>query len=611
MRYSELVEVYEKLDSTTKRLEKTFFLAEFLMKVPNDELPEVMLLLEGKAYPDWDQRKIGIASQLMLKAIAQASGSSISKVEESWKKLGDLGLVAEKLIGNKTQHTLGRTDIITSKVLHNIQKLAGIEGEGSVDSKVNYMVELLSSATASEAKYLVRTILEQLRIGSGSGTIRDAISSAFFPHIEGITDERLAKLKKGKTIELESVPELRKIYSYAIIKPSSESIGREVYNSISLLLQQAYDLTNDWGKVALAAAKGVEALEKIELTIGIPIKVMLAVRSESLDDALDISGVPAAAEYKYDGFRLQIHREKEKITLFTRRLENVTAQFPDAVEAVKNHVRGNSFILDAEAVGFDPKTSIYLPFQSISQRIKRKYGIDEMAKKFPIELNVFDIIEYNGKSLLHEPFNKRRKIVESIISPKNRKIVPSKYLETSDKKEIEKFYRESLKAGNEGIMLKKIDAPYKPGARVGYMVKFKPTMETLDLVIVGAEWGEGKRSKWLSSYVIACRDGNEFREVGRVATGFKEKEEEGVSYSQLTELLKPLITEEKGKEVVIRPKIVIEVSYEEIQKSPTYSSGYALRFPRLYRFRDDKGIKDASTIHDVERLYNSQKKSAK
>ena len=410
-------------------------------------------------------------------------------------------------------------------------------------------------------------------------------------------------------MEIDKIPNLQGIEDYSIVVPKSEPVGRELYNSILGVIQNAYDLTNDWGKVALAASKGISALEKIEMKIGIPIKMMLALRAESIEEALKDIGTPAAVEYKYDGFRLQVHKDDGKIKLFTRRLENVTEQFPDVVEAVQQNIKGHEFIIDCEAVGFDPKTNIYLPFQNISQRIKRKYGIEEIAKKYPVELNVFDIIAYHGKSIIAEPYEKRRKYVESIVNRKARVILPANQIVTSSKAEIEKFYKESLKAGNEGVMIKKLDAPYQPGSRVGHMLKFKPTMETLDLVIVGAEWGEGKRSSWLSSYILACRDMDGFMEIGRVATGFKEKEEEGVSFSQLTELLKPLIVSEEGKIAVIKPKIVIEVSYEEIQKSPTYSSGYALRFPRLFRLREDKGPKDASTLADVERLYDSQKKT--
>ena len=233
-----------------------------------------------------------------------------------------------------------------------------------------------------------------------------------------------------------------------------------------------------------------------------------------------------------------------------------------------------------------------------------------MASDFPVELNVFDIIYYEGRSLINEEFEKRRKLLERIIKQDPKKIVLSKSKITSDKKDAEKFFKDAVNAGNEGLMFKSLDAPYKPGARVGYMIKFKSMMETLDLVILGAEWGEGKRSKWLSSYTIACLDENgNFVGVGKASTGLKEKEEEGLSFVEMTKLLKPLIISEKGKEIKVKPKIVIEVGYDEIQKSPTYESGFALRFPRVIQVREDKGPDEASSLDYVKKLYASQKKT--
>ena len=562
MKYSTLVDVYEELDSTSKRLEKTAFIADFLKKVSKVDLPSVMLLLEGKVYPDWDSRKIGVASQLMIRAIANSSGSSPSKIEELWKKTGDLGKAAEKAMGKKSQHTLGNVDISVAKVISNTQSLSKIEGSGSVDRKIGLIVELLSSASADEAKYIVKTILEEMRVGIGSGTIRDSLALAFFKYNVD------AKLK----------------------------------------IQQAYDLTNDWGKVAEAAMKGIPALEKIEMTVGIPIKVMLAQKVESIEEGFERCGSPMIVEYKYDGFRMQIHKQDGKISLFTRRLENVTGQFPDVSDAVEKYVAGESFILESEIVGFDPKSQKYLPFQNISQRIKRKYRIEEMVEKFPVEINVFDAISFEKKNLTQIPLVERRKIIEKIIKPKERIILPSKMIVTEKKSDVEKMLKDSLKSGNEGVMLKNLNSPYQPGSRVGFMVKLKPAAETLDLVIVGAEWGEGKRSAWITSYVLAIRTGDQLMEIGKVSTGMKEKDEEGLSFNQMTELLKPLITSEDGKSVKVKPKIVIEVGFEEIQRSPTYSSGFALRFPRVIRLRDDRSPDDSSTIEEVETLLSRQKK---
>ena len=586
MEYSKLVEIYEQLNKTTKRLEKTHIISEFLKDIDIDDIEHVMLLLEGRVFPNYDAREIGVASRLMLKSLSTATGVSSDKIENEWKKQGDLGLVAEVLVKTKKQATLHSSKLTVKKVFDNIRKLAELEGEGTVERKTQLIAELLTSAKPVESKYIVKTILGEMRIGVGQGAMRDAIAWAFFGDKIGVK-----YTKEANDMEVED---------------------REVYNKYMDAVQQAYDVTNEFALVAKAAKlKGLDGLENMGMKVGIPIQVMLALKVDTIEEAFETVGKPAAIEFKYDGFRIQAHKdEKGNIKLFTRRLEDVTKQFPDVVEFVKKNVRGKSFIIDSEAVGYDKKTGKYLPFQNISQRIKRKYDIERMASDFPVELNVFDIIYYEGKNLVNEEFVKRRKLLERIVKQEGKKIVLSKSKVTSDKKDVEKFFKEAVNAGNEGLMFKALNAPYKPGARVGYMIKFKALMETLDLVIVGAEWGEGKRAKWLSSYTIACIDEDEnFVEVGKASTGLKEKKEEGLSFEEMTKLLKPLIISEKGKEAKIKPKIVIEVGYEEIQKSPTYESGFALRFPRVISQRLDKGANEASTLDYVKKLYASQKKS--
>jgi DNA ligase-1 len=585
MNYIELTKVYESLEATSKRLEKTWIISRFLKKTEAKDLSLITLLLQGRVFPSWDESKIGVAARMVLKAINVSTGISVEKVEAEWKKIGDLGKVTEKLIGVKKQTTLFAQNISVSKVFNNLRKLPDLEGSGSVDQKVQLISELLTSASPIEAKYIVRTVLEDLRVGVADGTLRDAIVWAFF--------EKEVKLnydEKEKSIEPED---------------------REKYNEYSDKVQNAYDMCNDFGIVAEAAKKdGIKGLDKIGLNVGQPIKVMLYPKAKDIADAFERVGKPAAFEYKYDGFRIQAHKRNDKILLFTRRLDEVTKQFPEIVEYIKTNVKGKSFVLDSEAVGFDQKTGKYLPFQSISQRIKRKYDIEMLSKQFPVELNVFDVVSYDGKDMMREPFRKRRELLEKIITQVKKKIVLAKQIITDSEKEAKEFYEESLKMGEEGIMAKKLDGIYNPGRRVGYGVKIKPTMETLDLAIVGAEWGTGKRSGWMSSFVLACRDTDtgEFLEIGRVGTGIKELEGSGITFENLTEMLKPLIIEEKGREVKIRPKIVIEINYEEIQKSPTYSSGYALRFPRLVRLREEKGAKDVSELSYVEDIYYSQER---
>jgi len=641
MKYIEIVNVYQKLESTSKRLEKTYYISQTLTKAKGEELHDIILLFQGKVFPDYEEKKIGVAAKLIMKALVLATGISQKQIEDEWRKTGDLGEVAKRLIPIKKQKTLFSIDITLSKVCSNIRKLADLEGQGTVDKKVKLIAELLTSATAEEAKYITRTVLETLRVGVGASAIRDAIMWSSFPKVAGIffqcreceawvpnakacmeCDKQLDtkfnplmkklaenKPKEMKILEIKGVDEIKNPEDYDLIIAPDEKTAREIYNYLINIIQRAYDVTNDFGKVAkIAKEKGMKGLLEIDLTVGVPINVMLYKKAKNINDAFNTVGKPCACEYKYDGFRLQIHRKGESIKLITRRLEDVTNQFPDVVDSVKKNIDSEDYIIDCEIIGIDPKTKKWLPFQNISQRIKRKYEITRMTKEIPVVVKIFDAMEIGGKNLLNETFSERREMLTKIVKEEKDKINLAKQIILSDENEVGKFYEESLAQGNEGIMMKNLDAPYKPGSRVGYGVKIKPVMESLDLAIIGAEWGEGKRSGWLTSYTIACidEDGN-FLEIGKVGTGLKEKETEGLSFAEMTEELKDKIISSKGRQVTIKPETVLEIEYEEIQKSPNYKSGFALRFPRIKSKRDDMRAEEISTIEQVEELYHVQK----
>ncbi len=567
MRYKKLAELYEETSSTTKRLEKIEILSKFLEHLHEDD-KEVMYLLMGDIYPEYDERRIGISNQLAIKAISKSTGTEPSKVTQEWKSIGDLGKVSEKLTKNKKQSTLHSRVLTTQKVLENLRKLPELEGKGTVGKKLGLITELLTSASSLEAKYLVRTLIGDLRIGIQESTIRESLAIAFF--------------KKDKEI--------------------SEKI------------QKAIDKSNDIAAVfEIARKRKIKELEKLHLEVGKPIKAMLAQKVTTIKDGFKALGTPCAVEYKYDGFRMIIHKQGEEIKLFTRSLENVTKQFPEVVDYILKYVKGKSFILDSEAVGFDHKTKEYTSFQDISQRIRRKYDIEKMQKKLPIEINVFDILFYNGKSLLDEPFEKRTKIIQKIIKNHPYKIIHAKQIITGNQKKANEFYKKSLKDNQEGIMMKNLKAEYRPGRRVGHMLKIKPEERDLDLVITGAEWGTGKRSGWMSSFILSCRGKKrgEFLEVGKVGTGIKEKAEQGISFGELTKKLKPLITGEKAKRVEIKPKIIVSVTYQEIQRSPNYNSGWALRFPRFTALRSDKPLSEVADLEEVRKDFQNQKRNWK
>jgi len=563
MKYLELAELYEEANNTTKRLKKTEILSKFLKKLSIKD-SYVLYLISGEIYPEYDERKIGISNQLTIKAISKATGANIKRIEKEWKKIGDIGLVAQLLISSKKQSTLHSEILTTKKVIDNLRKLTTLIGIGTVTKKISLITELLTSAKPLEALYISRTLIGDLRIGIQESTIREALAKAFFP-------------KK------ENAPEV---------------------------IQRAIDKTNDLAKVFEISKKGnLHELEKMKLEVGKPIKAMLAQKATTIKDGFKELGTPCAVEYKYDGFRLLIHKQGEKISLFTRSLEHVTNQFPEVTEYIKKYIKGESFILDSEAVGYNKKTKKYTDFQAISQRIRRKHHIEKLQKELPVEVNVFDIIYYNGKSQLDKPFKERSKLVRSIITKKPYKIIPSKQIITSSEKEAQEFYKKALKDNQEGVMLKNLNAEYKPGRRVGHMLKIKPDTRDLDLVITGAEYGTGKRSGWLSSFILSCKSKTQYLEIGKVGTGIKEKSGEELSFEELTKILKPLIVKEKGKRVEIKPKIIVAVHYQDIQKSPNYKSGFALRFPRFTAIRKDKPLSEINTLEEITHDFTHQKQS--
>lgn len=631
MLYAELAELYDTLEKTSKRLEMTWHLAQAIGRTEEKDLGALLLLLQGRVLPPWDERKVGVAEKLVGKAISRATGASAKEVESLWAKRGDLGLVAEELSSKKRQSTLRSERLEVRGVLERVQGLTSLEGEGSVDRKVEEVSRLLS-ASPREARYLVRTVLEQLRIGVGAGTLRDAIAWALLPKVLGVLvpcscgalnpalktcmqcgkplPKKLAEIQaKGMSSQdfRRALESGKSIPGSALITPESDEDGRALYTLITDAVQHAYDMLNDFGAVArIAKRKGLRGLRESSIEVFTPVKMMLAQKEDTLAAAMSRVGVPCAAEYKLDGFRVQAHLQGGGVRLFTRRLEDVTAQFPEILPALRG-LRVNDAVLDGEAVGFDPASGKCRPFQEVSQRIRRKYGIEEMARELPVRLYLFDVLMLEGETLLKTPFRKRREALGRMLPKEGKYLALAPQLVTASEKEVEDFFAEALAEGHEGLMLKNLDAPYQPGARVGHMVKYKVVMDALDLVIVGAEHGEGKRAGWLTSYTLACRgNAGELLEIGKVSTGLKEKEEEGLSFMEMTRRLKPLASG-AGKSMTVKPAIVIEVHYEEIQSSSNYSSGYALRFPRVIRLRDDKGPEDASTLQQVEQLYAKQR----
>ncbi|MDI3544547.1 MAG: ligase 1 [Candidatus Woesearchaeota archaeon] len=645
MEFRQFAELCSSLEKTSSRLKKTFILSEFFKKVDGEEAGISSLIILGDWFPGVSKNKIGISDRLVIKAISRSFGISESRIESLWREKGDLGDVAAHFSSKREQATLFKKRLDLKEVFETIRSIAYAGGEGSISDKIGRLSKLITNASPIETRYIVRAVLGEIRTGVAESIIIDALNWAYLPKVAGEPgqsgaflicpncnnlvpsmleciscghplkgikiDDWFKNQNQYDAIELtfeEFREKSKKLTSKTIIKsPDASKIIKEIKEKLNFALY----VRNNIKEVAESVfSKGMEGLESFDIEVMKPFRSMLYIKAGSLKEALDALGPTVQAEYKYDGFRMQIHKKGDMVKLFTRNQEDVTAQFPDVVELIKG-LDIESCVLDTEVVGIT-KTGKFKPFQSISQRIKRKYNIYELANQIPVEVNVFDILYYNGKSTIHLPFKERRRIIEEIIKPVKGKIRPAVAIVSSDLEELDKFYKECLNKGLEGVMIKALDKPYSPGRSVGYGMKVKPVMETLDVAITRAEWGEGKRKGLLTSYYIAVKDNfNSLKEIGKVSTGLKELKESGTTYSEITkELLKHKIKEE-GRIVFVEPTIVIEVDYEEIQKSPSYSSGFALRFPRFVRLRPDKGIDDVSPISLVRQLYEIQRGKGK
>ncbi len=544
MKYIDLVDIYQKLEATSKKLEKRDILAEFYKKCGKD-LYKATLLSMGTVVTG--EQDLGVAKELLKKIILKAYGINEKDFAKKFKDTGDLGLSAEHFSKNKKQQSFLKKELSIDHVFDNVHKLTEITGTGSQDRKISLIVELLSHANPMEARYIVRTIIGDMRIGVSHGIVRDSIAKGF--------DKEVGEVEK------------------------------------------AWNVSGDFGKIAEMARKG-ELKSDVELFS--PVRVMLADRAKNLKEALEAFENPAI-QTKYDGLRIQLHKDGNKVKLFSRRLDEITNQFPEITKWANEYIDSKSCIIEAEVLAIDDKGKPR-PFQFLSRRIQRKYDIDKIAKEIPVQANFFDLLFVNGESWIDKPFRERWGKLKTIIDVKKGKFLLAGHLETKDYKEAEKFYKEALAFGEEGVIIKNFDARYQSGRRVGYWLKVKEILEPLDLVVVGGEWGEGKRANWIGSLILAARKGDEYVETGRLGSGLTEEQME-----ELTKTIKPLIIKEEGNIIQIKPKVVIEVGYEEIQQSPKYPSGFALRFPRLLRLRtDEKKPEDANSVKDIERLFYKQ-----
>jgi len=582
MQFVRVVEAYAKIDATSKRLEMTDLLVGLLRDTPEEDLDKVVYLTQGRIHPDYEGIEFGLAEKMVIRVLAHATGLEDTRVARLWKEKGDLGIVAEEAIASRRQKPLASTPLTTAKVYENLDAIARESGEGSQDRKVRLLSDLLGNATPREAKYIVRMVVGQMRLGIADMTIVDALAATF-----------ATKADRDR-------------------------------------VERAYNVSSDLGGVTrVLAAKGLDGLEDIHLTLFRPIRAMLAERLETLEEIFERMG-KAALEYKYDGLRVQAHVSPNKIELFSRHLENITGQFPEIVDGLRTAIQDRGAIVEGEAVPVDPNTGEFLPFQEVSRRRGRKTEVERMAREFPVTLFAFDCLLLGSGDLTAWPYTERREALESVLKP-NEGIRHSTVRVTGDVKEAEAFFDEALQAGCEGLMAKALDSTYDAGARGYQWIKFKKEYsaalnDTIDLVIVGGFAGRGKRAGAYGALLMAAYDADAdiFRTTCKLGTGFADE-----TLFALPEKLKEAKRDQKPArvdsklepDVWFEPKTVLEVRGAEITVSPIHTAardalrpgaGLAVRFPRFTgRWRDDKGPEDATTVKELLEMYQQQLKQAK
>lgn len=599
MDYSILAEAYEKIEAESKRLGMTALLVKLFKATDPELMDKVVYLTEGRLYPQFVGIELGLAEKLVIKAIAFVTGLSEKDVEKMSMTEGDLGKVAEATIGTKRQSTLFSTALTVERVYKNLENIAKATGSGAQNAKIKLLGELLHDSGPLDAKYITRTIVGKLRLGIADMTIVDALARAF-SGIPGAEDQTEDEEGKAKIKEFRDAVEHR------------------------------YNISSDLGAIAKAlATKGPKGLDDFHLSIGNPVRPMLAERLPSVAEIVEKMEGKVALEYKYDGLRIQAHIGPSGITLYSRQLENVTDQFPDVVENLKKAIKAKEVICEGECVPINIETGEMRPFQEVSHRRGRKYGLEDAIDEFPVALFLFDCIYVDGEDLMGIDYMTRRERMKKAFKESDRVIV-SESVVTTEVAVAEAFFNKAIETGCEGVMAKRPASAYEAGGRGWNWIKYKrdykaEMADTVDLVVVGAFAGHGKRQGVYGALLMACYnpDDDQFETVCKLGTGFSDE-----FLVELKERLNDCLIKQKHPRVVsamkcdfhFRPEKVMEVAGAEVTLSPVHTcakdlvkdgAGLAIRFPRYTgKWRDDKGPEDATKTGEIISFYKMQVKKA-
>ncbi|HEV3469141.1 MAG TPA: ATP-dependent DNA ligase [Pyrinomonadaceae bacterium] len=539
MRFSELAEAYDRVSAAGSDPARVRLLAElFAAADPRTLEAAAHFTLSELVSPQLSDR-LGVGPGMIRAVLARLSGATAEEIEDEVKRTGDLSeAVAARVRGS---------DSLTVADLWRRANRAAARDE----PRESLVEHVFAGTTARGAMYFTRMALNQMRIGVGIGTLARALAAAFE------------------------------------VEPAA--------------VEHLYAIRNDIGHVALQARKGRRALARAGLTLFRPYQFMNA---HKVDDPAEIfrqlAGKRIIFEVKYDGARLQIHvgpGRSPEVRFYSRRLNDDTAAMPDVVRALRRAWKGGAAILEGEAVAFDPDLKEKQPFQSVLMRLGRVHGVEEKAREIPLVLYLFELVYHDGEDLMGRPQAERRARLAKLFRPTER-VQMTEAVVTDRPAEQEEFFRRALAEGHEGLVAKDPDAAYVPGRRGEAWLKLKPAFETLDVVVTGGIWGSGRRRGLLSSLIVAVRDRDGFKTVGKVGTGFSEE-----TLREMTAQLEPKIITTRGRDVELEPETVIEVDFQDIQKTARYRAGYALRIPRFKRVRTDKSTREADTLERLKRLY--------
>ncbi len=542
MQFLEFARICERLEGISGRLDLIEEVSTVLPRLDDEELPVFVRFIMGRVFPDWSPKKLGVGPNLLYDAVAYVVGTKRSAVREAINVTGDAGLAIEDLLANKEQTSFFTREMDLLEVHRDFERMAATEGTRSRREKLLVMRRLFANAKPLEGRYLARLMLEELRIGMGEGNVRDAVARA-------------------SDIDVH-------------------------------LIEHAHQAMNDLGEVALLARRDPAALSGVTIEPFRPVKMMLA-QAGTIAAQLEDHG-EVAVEYKYDGSRFQFHKVGSACRIYSRRLEEVTESLPDIITHLRD-ATDHDVILDGEVVAV--RDGRPMPFQYVIRRFRRKHQVNAMMEKIEVVPRIFDILYLDGETLMDRPLTERRRILEGVLDTH----VAPQFMVT-DASDAETIYAGALDLGHEGVMVKVPSSPYTPGVRGRLWVKVKPGVETLDLAVIGAEWGEGRRAKMFGSFLLAVQDQGRLLPVGKVATGITDE-----MLADLYALLKDSVIAHSGKEVTVEPLVVFEVGYSEIQASPNYESGYALRFPRFVGVRDDKSVDEAESLDALIERYQKQR----